>query len=260
MAVFSNSPRNTLHSSGESEESSMGSSEDGPREVQFLKDVNAEIRRGFVRKVYGILSVQLLVTALVAAPFQALSLEQVRGNAWILWVSVIVLHCTMCAMCCCSEMLRTFPTNYIFLFVLTLAMSVLVGYTSALYTWQSVMLAVGVTAGIFLCMTVYAATTKTDFTGCGPYLFGALFCLTMLGFALSIMAAFGTEIHWLTVLYDLIAVLLFTFYIVFDTQLIIGGNHKNQFSTDDYVLAALNLYLDIINLFVHLLSLFGDRR
>jgi len=57
-------------------------------------------------------------------------------------------------------------------------------------------------------------------------------------------------------------VLLFTFYIVFDTQLLIGeyGGHKVQFGIDDYVFAALNLYLDIINLFLHILSLFGERR
>ena len=35
---------------------------------------------------------------------------------------------------------------------------------------------------------------------------------------------------------------------------------KLQLSPDDYVYAAINLYLDIINLFLYLLRLFGDRR
>ncbi len=35
---------------------------------------------------------------------------------------------------------------------------------------------------------------------------------------------------------------------------------KVQISPDDYVFAALNLYLDIVNLFLYLLRLFGDRR
>jgi len=61
-------------------------------------------------------------------------------------------------------------------------------------------------------------------------------------------------------LYDFLGVLLFTFFIVFDTQMIIGGNHKVQFSIDDYCFAALNLYLDIINLFLHILALLGDRK
>ena len=55
--------------------------------------------------------------------------------------------------------------------------------------------------------------------------------------------------------------LLFSCYIVYDTQLIVGGQHKkHQFGVDDYVFAALNIYLDIINLFVYLLRLLNSRR
>ena len=42
-------------------------------------------------------------------------------------------------------------------------------------------------------------------------------------------------------------------------QLMMDGK-KVQISPDDYVFAALNLYLDVINLFLYLLRLFGDRR
>ena len=50
-------------------------------------------------------------------------------------------------------------------------------------------------------------------------------------------------------------------YIIHDTQLIIGGaNKKYQIAPDDYVLAALTLYLDIINLFLYLLSLLNKKR
>merc|ERR1719343_1370915 len=61
-------------------------------------------------------------------------------------------------------------------------------------------------------------------------------------------------------MYDFVGVLLFTFYIVYDTQLIIGGSHKVQFSIDDYCFAALNLYLDVINLFQQILRLLGDQK
>ena len=63
-------------------------------------------------------------------------------------------------------------------------------------------------------------------------------------------------------LYLLAGVLIFSLYIVYDTQTIVGGEHKNfQFDMDDYVLAALVIYLDIINLFILLLQLLqGGRR
>merc|ERR1719414_198948 len=111
-----------------------------------------------------------------------------------------------------------------------------------------------------MAMTAYACTTKTDFTGCGPYLYGALMVLIFFGFAISMLSLFGVQIQWMTMLYNLAGVVIFTFYIVYDTQLILGGNHKVQFSIDDYCFAALSLYLDIINLFLSLLSLVGSRK
>lgn len=63
--------------------------------------------------------------------------------------------------------------------------------------------------------------------------------------------------------YDIVGILVFVVYIIYDTQLIMGemgGHKKHQFSVDDYAFAALNLYLDLINLFLHLLHLLGKKR
>ena len=38
----------------------------------------------------------------------------------------------------------------------------------------------------------------------------------------------------------------------------LGGKHKYSLSPEEYIFAALNLYLDIINLFLYLLSIFGS--
>ena len=72
--------------------------------------------------------------------------------------------------------------------------------------------------------------------------------------------------------------MIFSLFIVFDTQLLIGGNHKvrqrksrqhllelfaanplSQYSLEpeEYVFAALSLYLDIVNLFLYLLVIIG---
>ena len=51
--------------------------------------------------------------------------------------------------------------------------------------------------------------------------------------------------------------LIFSLYIVFDTQMMMGGNHKYSLSPEEYVFAALNLYLDIINLFLYILVIIG---
>lgn len=228
---------------------------------QWVKSASGEVRLGFVRKVYGILSAQLLLTVVIAAPICMQGPIWVQGHQWIFYASLVAMIMTMCSMTCCAQHLRAFPTNYIFLLVITGAMSVMVGFVSAMYTWQSVLLAAGMTVAIFVMMTIYACSTTQDFTGLGPYVTVALFVLIAFGFTLPILAACGINIKWGMMLYDVCGILVFSFFIVYDTQLILGewGGHEQKFSIDDYVFASLNLYLDIINLFLHLLSLFGDR-
>mmetsp|Transcript_952 Transcript_952/g.2119 ORF Transcript_952/g.2119 Transcript_952/m.2119 type:complete len:242 (-) Transcript_952:147-872(-) len=224
-----------------------------------LQDADRDVRNGFIRKVYGILSAQLVLTVLVAAPFCTLPKTRLSSLSWVLLLSTLVMFATLCAMVCMQDICRKYPHNYCILGVFTAAMGVTVGFTSAMYTWQSVLLAAGLTTAIFLGMTVVAFTTKIDLTGYGMYAMGACFCVFAFGFALSIMSLCGVVIQWLYQLYNFMVVLLFTFYIVFDTQMITGGNHQVKFEIDDYCFAALNLYMDIINLFLALLRIFGDR-
>ncbi len=54
--------------------------------------------------------------------------------------------------------------------------------------------------------------------------------------------------------------LIFSMYIVYDTQLMMGGNHKLSIDPEEYVFAALSLYLDIVNLFLYILTIIGAAR
>merc|ERR1719401_2541810 len=125
-------------------------------------------------------------------------------------------------------------------------------------------MAFGITCGIVIGLTIFACQTKHDFTGCGPYLFVGMLCLMMFGFFMWLGSFFLSGAAWSTMnlLYSCGGALLFSFYIVYDTQLIVGGKHERsqQFGIDDYAFAAINLYLDIVQLFIYLLRIFGQRR
>lgn len=224
-----------------------------------VKMANDDVRRGFVRKVYGILVVQLLWTVLIATPFQFVDQKWLVSNYWLLFLSAIMSVGFVCALSCCREVARTWPMNEIILLGFTTCEGVLVGFLSAMYTWQSVLFAAGITIGVFIALTAYATFTETDFTGYGVYLFAALAVVVCFSFANMILAINGIVLPWALLLLDLFCVLLFSMYIVYDTQLILGGKHEHQFTIDDYVIAALSLYLDIINLFIHVLSIIGER-
>jgi FtsH-binding integral membrane protein len=62
-------------------------------------------------------------------------------------------------------------------------------------------------------------------------------------------------------LYSLFAVCLFTLFLAHHTKLIVGGKHsKYQMNDKDYVFGAMALYVDIVNIFLHILQLIGRER
>lgn len=59
-------------------------------------------------------------------------------------------------------------------------------------------------------------------------------------------------------IYACLGALLFSIYLIYDTQLILGKG-QYSYSLDDAYLAAIQLYLDIINLFLNILRIVGHR-
>ena len=53
---------------------------------------------------------------------------------------------------------------------------------------------------------------------------------------------------------------VFSLYLVYDTQMMMGGNHKYALDPEEYIFAALNIYLDVINLFTYILMIVGGSR
>lgn len=61
----------------------------------------------------------------------------------------------------------------------------------------------------------------------------------------------------LQIVYSSLVILAVCMAIVIDTQLMLIGKHSASFGPNDYVFAALALYIDIITLFIHILRLIG---
>ena len=115
--------------------------------------------------------------------------------------------------------------------------------------------AASLTAAVVIALTIYALTTKNDFTVCGPVAY-ILLILVIMGSILS--AFFGPT---LKLLWCILGVFVFSFYIVIDTQMIVGNERaRYKFEEDSYILASVVLYIDIINLFLEILKLLGDKK
>jgi FtsH-binding integral membrane protein len=116
-----------------------------------------------------------------------------------------------------------------------------------------VFVAAVMTLGITLALTLYTLTTKTDFTTMGGLLY--VLCMSALLFGFFF---FLPEFSALYNLYCFFWAIIYGAYIVYDTQLIVGGK-TYELSIEDYIIGALILYIDIIGLFIRLLQSIFDK-
>ena len=117
------------------------------------------------------------------------------------------------------------------------------------------LVAAGICAVICLALTIFAFQTKIDFTACGGVLLVSLLVLMMFGFCCMLFPSRARIIHSA---YSAVGALVFSLYLIYDTQMMLGGNHKNSISPEDYIFAALSIYLDIMQLFLHILRLISS--
>lgn len=218
-----------------------------------------DLRVGFIRKVYGILAMQLIATVLIAAPFAFSDSVKMfaKTHPQLMFVAVAGQLGFCLAMTCGPTRWRhEFPINYALLTGFTLFEGLLVGFVCAQYTGMSVLIAIGATAALVTGLTVFALNTSHDFTGYGPYLFAGCWAMLIAGF-LFMFIPYPNPLHKI---YAGCVLILFAFYLVYDTQLVVGGDHRSyQLTVDDYVFGALIIYMDIIQIFLQLLELLGKR-
>lgn len=215
------------------------------------------VRRSFIRKVYSILSLQLLVTVAIVALFTFCDpvKEYVQANPGWYWASYAVFFTTYLVLACCSAPRRHFPWNLILLSVFTLSMAYVTGMLSSYYNTKSVILCLGITALVCLSVTLFSFQTKVDFTSCHGLLFTLVMVLLFSGLFLVILIPFQ-YVPWLHAVYAALGAIVFTLFLAFDTQMLMG-NRRYSLSPEEYIFGALNIYLDIIYVFSFFLQLFG---
>jgi FtsH-binding integral membrane protein len=141
--------------------------------------------------------------------------------------------------------------------------SVLNGLTLApiflLYTDESIASTFFISAAVFGGMSVYGTVTKRDLTSWGSFL-----AMGLWGLLIAIVVNMFIGSYRANLVISIIAVIVFTGLAAFDTQKLrrmaaesgYGGDARDNLA----ILGALALYLDFVNIFIHLLRIMGKRR
>ncbi|MFL5610172.1 MAG: Bax inhibitor-1 family protein [Gemmatimonadaceae bacterium] len=208
-----------------------------------------EERATLVRRTYALVLVSVLVT-MVGASF---GLSQPRLMAAVNAHPFIAFFASLAPLLLATRKKAEFPMNIGLVLLFNVVMGVII--SPALYFYGRtnpgvIGQAAVLTIGAFGILTLYAFVSRRDFSAWGIFLMVGLWVLigTMLLNFFFQSAAAGL---WLAS----VAVLLFSGLLVFDTWRL-----RNYYGPDQYVGAAVQIYLDLLNIFMAVLRILGNRR
>lgn len=177
------------------------------------------------------------------------ALAYAYSNPWMLTMAMISTLGLTLVMSFSQVARRTAPMNMILLGAYTVCQGFLVGLMSSFYQVEEVVYAIGITTAIVFGLTIYATTTKEDFTMKGGMMMSAIMALSI-GSLVSIFYR-GEFFNFMLAC---AGAAVFSMYIIYDLQMIMG-DRKLNISPEEYIFAALNLYVDIIRIFMELLKI-----
>ena len=210
-----------------------------------------EERATLVRRTYSLVLVSVLVT-MVGASF---GLSQPNLMAAVAQHPFIAFFCSLAPLLLATRKKADFPMNIGLVLLFNFVMGVIISPALFFYGRQQPGLigqAAVLTLGAFGILTLYAFVSRRDFSAWGSFLIVGLWVLILTSF-LNYFVGNGTASIWLAS----VTVLLFSGLLVFDTWRIV---RSGQYGPDDYVPAAVNIYLDLLNLFLAIVRLLGGGR
>ncbi|KAL4500571.1 hypothetical protein ABPG72_002995 [Tetrahymena utriculariae] len=218
-------------------------------------------QRNFVKKVFSIVFFQLLVTSI----FSALSMYVIQFQSFqieyyaILFLALGLIIFTQISAFASRNAARKVPLNYILLLLFTVSWAYIVSFLCGGFSINQdgtynqknqmiIFLSVIVTFSIVLSLTFLAYATSIDFQLKGTI-------CSILGAALAIISlliCIGFPFIYIT--YSLLSGITFGFYLVFDLNAIMDGKYED-ITLDDYIIASMLIYVDVIMLFLRILEI-----
>ncbi len=195
-----------------------------------------------LKNTYMLLGMTLLFSGVTAAIGIVIGLSQMAALVCTLvaFGMLFVVHKT-------ADSGKGIVAIFVFTGLMGLSLGPMLSYYLAMPSGpQLIMQALGGTGIIFFGLSGYALVSKKDFSFLGGFLFVGLLVAIVAG-----IANIFLHIPALSLAVSSAIILIMSGFILFDTSRIIRGGETN------YIRATVSLYLNIYNIFVHLLHLLG---
>ena len=203
-------------------------------------------------KTFGLIGLSMIPTILMAYLVAQIPIETYKTHAIAMLVGFVVLFLASLGFMFFAAKQRTESMAILGMMLFAGCMGAIMGPTIMVTMhkangMQLILTAASLTGLALFGLTAYAVKSKRDFSYMGGFLSGAL--LVLIGAGLLQLFFHNPILHMVI---NIAGVLLFLAYILFDVSRVVTGGERN------YVFAAISIYLDIINLFLHILSLLSN--
>ncbi|ANZ58255.1 hypothetical protein BGL34_00950 [Fructilactobacillus lindneri] len=216
-----------------------------------------DMAQRLVAKTYQKVAIGLLITGIVMAFMSTFMTKFVMsmGIGTSLLILVVALGLMFALGHSVNDESTSASTTNTIYYLMTILFGVSLSPVLIYYDVRTIGLAFLGTALMFGGLTLYANKTKRNFLGMGVYLFWALLAAIVLS-----LVAMLLRIPTLYIIIDVVMLVIFSFYIIWDTQSVkqyassvTSESQLQKFSA----MSALSIYLDILNIFEILLELIG---
>jgi FtsH-binding integral membrane protein len=231
----------------------------------YTQDEAGKLIRSFMAKVFGWMTLALVVTALTAYLFAAnetlfnLLYDQETGSMSILgWVVMFAPLGFVLLMSFGFQRLPA-PVMMLLFVVFAVLMGMSLSFIFYAYTAGSIYVCFGISAGVFGLMAILGATTRMDLTR-----FGSIMIIGLIGIIAASVINWFIGSETIDYIISIVGVLVFMGLTAYDVQKLkrigVGTGMGDASVTKLAIYGALSLYLDFINLFLFFLRLFGSRK
>lgn len=200
-----------------------------------------------IRNTYMLLAMTMVVSAVTAGISMLLQVPMIvhLGTIILSFVMLFVLNKK-------QNSAAALPLVFLFTGLMGFGLGPVINhYLGMSNGGQIVTTALGMTAITFFGLSAYVLTSKKDFSFMGGFLSAGMIVALVAMVALFVLPLFGVQIAALHLAFSALIVLLMCGMILYDTSNIVNGVYTN------YIMATVSLYLNIYNLFIHLMSLLG---
>ena len=221
------------------------------KDASYENDI-LDVHKGFVFKVYGIVTFQLLITFFICLiPMCSPSLAQkfVENAVIIVLLSVSLLILSLMQLIWFSKTYRRVPFNYMLLLVISISMGFAISVACATTEALVVFLAIVMTITTTCCLTIYAFIVRDNIAFFQGMLIISANCLISMAICMLFV-----DLEISRAVLACIGIIIWGMYLLYDTKFLMT-NTIIEISCDEYILASIILYFDIMMLFIKILDL-----